>query len=125
MRRNVLISGIFFMSVFCFIQTGETAAFVTREKGKALIIDQTGEKWDVTQATSIGFDPHRFQYGIGRNAFTPLNDSHLKDTPSFSRRYRVIGIADGAEAQAYSVSRLRRHEIANTTLGSKPIAVGY
>lgn len=62
MRRNVLISGIFFISVLYFIQTGGTDASVKREKDKTFIIDQRGEKWDVTQAASIGFDPHRFQF---------------------------------------------------------------
>lgn len=50
------------MSVLYFIQTGGTDAFVKREKDKTFIIDQRGEKWDVTQAASIGFDPHRFQF---------------------------------------------------------------
>ena len=34
--------------------------------GKTFITDRTGEKWDVSQAANIGFDPRRFQYGIGR-----------------------------------------------------------
>ena len=37
-------------------------ASVTREKNKTFIIDQTGEKWDVIQAASIGFDPYHFQF---------------------------------------------------------------
>lgn len=98
------------------------------ESGKngIFIVDSTGEKWDVTQAESIGFKPGKFQYGIGRYAFTTLDDSHLQsDTSSIPKNLRVIGVAAGDEAQAYSVSKLSRHETANTILNSKPILVGY
>lgn len=125
MRRIILKIGLIIISSLFFLQSGTAYSYVTQEKDKTYIVDKTREKWDVTQAKSIGFDPHRFQYGIGKNAFTTLNDSHLKDKASSLRDYRVIGIANSSESQAYSVSRLRSHEIANTTLGSKPIAVGY
>ena len=125
MRRIVFIIVIIIITSFFLFQTGTAYSYVTRVKNKTYIVDQTGEKWDVTQAKSIGFDPHWFQYGIGRNAFTTLNDSHLKDNASSLRDSRVIGIANESESQAYSISKLRSHEIANTTLGSNPIAVGY
>lgn len=90
------------------------------------IVDRHGERWDVTQARSIGFMPERFQHGIGRNAFTPLDDSSLKDkSPNASKSLRVIGISDGKEANAYSVERLRRHEVANSSIGDKQIAAAY
>ncbi len=46
-------------------------------------MDRTGERWDITQAVSMGFDPDRFEFGIGRNAFYPLdeNDVILQKTP--------------------------------------------
>ncbi len=100
--------------------------YVLREGDKTYIVDQTGERWDVTQAKSIGFKPERFQYGIGRNAFMPLDDSYLSDDADISdRNTRIIGVEDGSQAQAYSVRKLMRHEIANSKIGSKPIAVGY
>ncbi len=90
------------------------------------ILDRTGEKWDVSQAESIGFKPGRFQYGIGRYAFTTLDDSYLQSaTTLIPRKLRIIGVAADNEAQAYSVSKLSHHETANTTLNSKPILVGY
>ena len=93
---------------------------------KTFIIDQTGERWDISQAKSIGFKPKGFQYGIGRNAFTPLDDSYLtEDSFSVSGKLRVIGVTESSQAQAYSVSKLMHHEIANTRIGSKPIMVGY
>ncbi len=124
--KLILIKIIAVIAGSYFFQSATVYSYVTSEGNKTYIVDRTGEKWDVTQAKSIGFDPHGFQYGIGRNAFATLDDSHLKDKVSFSSRdYRVIGIANSSEAQAYSVSKLRNHEIANTTLGSKPITVGY
>ena len=125
MRRLILKIGVIITSSLFFLQSGTAYSHVTRVRNKTYIVDQTGEKWDVTQAESIGFDPHRFQYGIGKNAFTTLNDSDLKEHASSLRNYRVIGVANESESQAYSVSKLRSHEIANTNLGSKPIAVGY
>ena len=117
---------ILFLCLAYFITSGTAFSSVVREADKIYIVDRTGERWDVTQAKSIGFDPHGFQYGIGREAFTPLDESYLSDDTFFvSSGLRVIGVTGGTEAQAYSVPKLRRHEIANTTIDSKPIAVGY
>jgi hypothetical protein len=117
---------ILFLCLAYFITSGTAFSSVLREADKIYIVDQTGERWDVTQAKSIGFDPHRFQYGIGREAFTPLDESYLSDDTFFvSSGLRVIGVTVGTEAHAYSVPKLRRHEIANTTIDSRPIAVGY
>lgn len=126
MFGKTVFSFIIVLSVFCFVMPGTAFSFVTKEGGRSYIVDQRGEKWDVTQVASIGFKSEHFQYGIGRNAFTPLNDSHLSDsTESVSKNLRIIGVADGSQAQAYSVPKLRWHEIANTEIGSKPITVGY
>jgi hypothetical protein len=117
---------ILFLCLAYFITSGTAFSSVLREADKIYIVDQTGERWDVTQAKSIGFDPHRFQYGIGREAFTPLDESYLSDDTFFvSSGLRVIGVTVGTEAHAYSVPKLRRHEVANTTIDSKPIAVAY
>ncbi len=99
---------------------------VIEEKGKTYIVDRRGERWDVTQAVSIGFKPHRFQHGIGRNAFTPLDDSKFStDSAGVRQNERVIGIAEGERANAYAVSRLWRHEVANSFIGDRPIAAAY
>ena len=105
---------------------GVTFSRAVQENGKSYIVDLHGERWDVTQAESIGFDPERFRHGIGRNAFTPLDDSHLKaGNTNVSSNTRVIGISDGKEARAYSVPRLYRHEIANSKIGEQAIAAAY
>jgi len=108
--------------------TSPAGAFskVIHDGNTTYIVDRHGERWDVTQAGSIGFMPQRFQHGIGRNAFTPLDDSSLKDkSPNASKSLRVIGISDGKKANAYSVERLWRHEVANSSIGDKPIAAAY
>jgi len=125
MRRQFISIVISLGVVFIFVSIS-FASFVIRKGEKTYIEDQLGERWDVTQAMTLGFRPELFQYGIGKNAFTPLDDSYLKDGSSSNfQNPRVIGIADGTEAQAYSVPKLRYHEIANTQITDKKIAVGY
>lgn len=101
-------------------------SFVLRQGDKVYIVDKFKEKWDVTQAESIGFKPRKFQHGIGKNAFVTLDDSLLSDNASgLKPSTRVIGISEGKEAKAYSIRRLFRHEISNSNLMGKPVAVGY
>jgi hypothetical protein len=129
-EKNMFVKTGYFLIVL-LVMTGLLAwdratPFVTSDGAKTFIIDQRGERWDVTQAQSIGFKPEGFQYGIGRNAFTPLDETDLSDdTSSVSRNLRIIGISEGNQAQAYSVDKLWRHEIANSKIGPKPVAVGY
>ncbi len=125
MKTNILSILIIICMIF-FMSSVATSAFVIQKGGKTYIQDQTGELWDVTQAISLGFKPEHFQYGIGKTAFTPLDDSHLSDGRSSNiRNQRVIGVANDSEAKAYSVPKLRYHEIANTQIGEKKISVGY
>ncbi len=101
-------------------------AEVITEGGRTYIVDLRGERWDVTQATGMGFKPELFRHGIGRDAFRTLDDTHLtRSHGDFRGDSRVIGIATDKEARAYSVSKLARHEIANSFLGSEGVAVGY
>jgi hypothetical protein len=126
MLRKTLIAILIVFGILWFFKSGIVSSYVTKEGGKTYIVDQRGEKWDVTQAESIGFKPEGFQFGIGRNAFTPLDDSSVTDdTGSVPKDLRVIGVKEGSEAKAYSVPRLKWHEVANSNLGSEPIAVGY
>ena len=125
--RRTSISCIANVLLFLMITVGQwTLSVAETVNSRTYILDRTGEKWDVSQAESIGFKPGGFQYGLGRYAFTTLDDSHLQsDITSIPRNLRVIGIAAGNDAQAYSVSKLSRHETANTTLNAKPTLVGY
>jgi len=126
MLGKTAYSFIISLIVIFVLASNTSFSFVVQEGDKTFIIDQTGERWDISQAKSIGFKPKGFQYGIGRSSFTPLDDSYLtEDSLSVSGKLRVIGVTDGSQAQAYSVSKLMHHEIANTRIGSKPIMVGY
>jgi hypothetical protein len=101
-------------------------AAVIETNGRTFLVDQNGERWDITQAKSIGFDPRHFEFGIGRNAFRPLGESDwLPDAWKDAFDFRVIGTADGSDAHAYSVAKLSRHETANTVLSSKAILAAY
>ena len=125
MRRQVIFFFIPLGVVLIFVSIS-FASFVIRKEEKTYIEDQTGERWDITQAKSIGFKPEEFQYGIGKTAFTPLDDSSLSDSSYLNlQNPRVIGISDGKEARAYSVPKLSYHEIANSQINDKMIAVGY
>lgn len=110
-----------------WLLSGDTAySLVEREEGKTYIVDRTGARWDVTQAESIGFDPEGFQYGLGKDAFFPLDDRFLEDgSEDVNPWHRVIGIAKEKDARAYSVPKLRGHEIANSHIGDTPIAAAY
>lgn len=109
----------------CAVSPEESLRVDRGDKG-TFIVDRTGNRWDITQAVSVGFRPERFQYGLGKDAFAPLDDSSLVDGSAESRPdLRVIGVSGKTAAQAYSVPKLTRHEIANSYLGADPIAVGY
>ena len=107
------------------VQAG-MAAQVLRNDGKVIIIDRTGYEWNVTQAVELGFKPDEFQFGIGKDAFDTLDDDDLGgNRNSLKERSRVIGVEIEGSAHAYSVTKLRYHEIANTTLAGRPIVAGY
>lgn len=119
----ILAATLFLISAV--VQSG-AAAQVFKDDGKVIIIDRTGYEWDVTQAVELGFKPDKFQFGIGKDAFDTLDDEDLDGSKdSLGERSRVIGVELEGSAHAYSVDRLRYHEIANTTLAGRPIVAGY
>jgi hypothetical protein len=112
--------------IFSLVLVQTTVAEVDEDNGHTYLIDQTGERWDITQARSIGFEPRYFEFGIGRHAFRPLNESDWSGgVDNNMSNFRVIGVADGDDTHAYSVPKLYHHEIANTMLASNPILTGY
>ncbi len=125
-RTGVMAIGALFISFFHIVFPQSASSLVIEKARQTFLLDHTGEQWDITQARSIGFRPDGFEFGIGRNAFTPLDENNwTQSIKSVPQSLRVIGIAEGKEAQAYSVSKLTRHEIANTAIESEPITVGY
>jgi hypothetical protein len=126
MLKRIFFTLLIVATVGLYVNPATTSSYVVREDGKTYIVDRTGERWDMTQAVSAGFKPEKFRYGLGRDAFEPLDDSYIEDNPTdVHRNPRVVGIKEGSEAHAYSIETLSGHEIANTTIGSKPIAVGF
>jgi len=126
MLKKILPSLSIVLAISTCTGFNKASSFVIKESGKIYIVDRTGERWDVTQAESLGFKPESFQYGLGRNAFTPLDDTFLTDDQTdVPQALHVIGISEDSQAHAYSVPRLSSHEIANSYIGVKPIAVGF
>jgi hypothetical protein len=118
----MMIISLFFSIVLIYAAN----AYVLREGDRTYIVDRTGEKWDVTQAKAIGFEPRHFRFGLGRHAFTPLGESDWQEgQDSGASNLRVIGVSNGKGAHAYSVPKLSRHETANTILGNDSIAATY
>ena len=112
--------------LFLCMLPASASSFVTRKDGRTYIVDRHNEKWDITEAITLGFKPRNFKHGIGKNAFRTLDDSSLTDDPFFvSSSVRVIGFEDSKGGKAFSVDKLRRHEIANTRQDGKPVTVGY
>ena len=124
MFKKIIVFSII-LGLIYLIVSAPAFSRVIRDGEKTFIVDMHGERWDVTQAMSIGFEPGRFRHGIGRNAFTPLDDSSMSADTSNARNQRVIGVSDGKEANAYSVSKLYHHETANSFLGNTPITTAY
>jgi hypothetical protein len=123
-RGNVIAALIIVLVGVSFATT--SAASVIKKGGRIYIEDRTGYKWDITEAQKRGFKPHRFNYGLGKDAFTPLQDEDLSDDQLPRRsKTKIIGISVGDESHAYSINRLVHHEIANTTISGDAIAVGY
>jgi len=126
MFRKKITAIIIAFGLIGLIVSGHADALVLREGGKVFIVDRTGYRWDVTQANSIGFKPRFFQYGIGKYAFQPLDDTHFKGKDHrVTSNPRIIGVTDGTDGKAYSIRKLSRHEIANTSIGDTPIAAAY
>ena len=126
MFRKIIMLKIILLGLILGIALSQAFSKVIEEKGKTYIVDWHGERWEIDEAISIGFKPHRFQHGIGRNAFTPLDDlSFSEDNANVKSSTRVIGIAEGDHANAYAVSKLWRHEVANSFIGQKAITAVY
>lgn len=124
MKQKIRIS--FITSVILLFTISICSAFVVRKGDRVYIKDRKGELWDLTEAKKRGFKPHRFEYGLGKDVITPLGDEDLKDEQyTKSSRSKVLGVAVDNESHAYSIERLVRHEIANTTISGKAIAAGY
>ena len=99
-RKNTFT---FFMLFFTLLLAC-TVCFseVITKNGKTFIKDRKGEKWEITQAVSIGFRPYHFEYGLGRNAFSPLDDSNLRNaTKNIPQQLRILGVQGKNESKEH------------------------
>lgn len=126
MNLTIFLKTVLTSLLLTFLFPACGASFVIEKGDRTYIVDQHNEKWDITEARTLGFKPRHFQYGIGRNVFQTLDDSSLTDDHFFvSHTERVIGIEDSKGGKAFSVNKLRRHEIVNTWQDERPVTVGY
>lgn len=126
MKRKTLCSIMLTLLFTLLMCEAAFATVVIRGSGRTYILDRTTARWDVTEAESLGFRPERFLYGIGKDAFVPLDDRYMTDAEqNIPEGLRVIGVLNNRAAQAYSIPRLSRHEISNSMIGDQPIAVAY
>ncbi len=98
---------------------------------RILIVDRTGEEWDITHAVKeYGFEPSKFQFGGGANSIPPiLNPQFLlpedQGYPPVDHPALVIGYEANNDARAYALSAMRKFEVANDMFGDTAVAVGY
>ncbi len=103
----------------------------TDPDGNLFIMDQTGKEWDITYAVEeLGFEPERFNFGLGPNAILPILEPEFlfpgdDGYPSLTSSLRVLGAALEGDSKAYPVNIVARHEVVNDVLASRPIAAGY
>lgn len=101
-------------------EDGKTLLWAGEEDGAVQWFDMTGSK----------IDPTRFQYGIGRDTissiddpiFRPYGDELLK-ARGVTGETPVLGVEVAGEARAYPVSVMRRHEVVNDRFGDEAFAV--
>jgi hypothetical protein len=68
----IMIAALLWTASICI------AARVVTEGDRVYIADRTGDRWDVTQAQELGFNPQKFRYGISGqyfNQFLPMLES--------------------------------------------------
>jgi len=109
------------------LQPQLSGAFVVTDGSKTYIVDRQGERWEVTEAKERGFQPFYFSYGLGRHAFTPLSDDYLiQDQDALSQGSRVIGVEDEESGgKAFSINRLKNHEVVNSWQNGRQVTVAY
>jgi len=60
MNRKTSISLLIVLSILSPLFSNIVFSFVDQKGDKTYIVDRTGERWDITQAKSIGFKPEGF-----------------------------------------------------------------
>ncbi len=101
------------------------------ESDSAIIVDQTGKRWDVTHAVEVyGFAKENFNYGLGLDAIKPIDfpRSIREGNSEYPRPHSeqpVIGLIINDDIRAYPVNILSSREIVNDLIGGSDVAVAY
>ena len=101
------------------------------DSNRILIRDRTGKKWDITHAVNeYGFEPRRFQHGLGPFAITPIRDPRFLSPgdsgyDSVDQNELVIGVFLYGTVKAYPLKILKSHEIVDEKFATAHVAVGY
>ena len=92
MNKKAIILFVFAVGILFLLQSDAAFSYVEKKDGKIYIVDHPGERWDVTQAKSIGFKPEKFQCGIHNGKVSwAYRASILKD----GFRGSILRIPDG------------------------------
>jgi hypothetical protein len=98
---------------------------------RIILTDLDGKEWDITHAVRVyGFDPDRFEYGLGVGMFPAVMDPSfvVAGEGGFPDPYAnrmVIGANFGGDTRAYAIDALARREVINDRFGDQYVAVGY
>jgi hypothetical protein len=105
---------------------------IVEEDGRRLLWagedDEGNVEWfDMTDSL---IDPHRFQFGIGKDVissidepvFVAANDPRLAER-GITRETQVLGVEIGGIARAYPVDLMTMHEVVNDEFDGKAYAV--
>lgn len=104
---------------------------VQTDTTEIFIVDATGKKWEIGHAVrQYGFEPVKFQFGLGPNAIPPILDPQMiwpgqPGYPDDGSTFLVLGISLEEDARAYSIQRLSSSEVADEKFGDVHVAVAY
>jgi hypothetical protein len=100
---------------------------IVERDGRTLLWAGDEEWFDVTDST---IDPHRFQFGIGKDTIASIDQPVFVDPQDpravqagISAETPVIGVAIDGEARAYPVDVMDYHEVVNDRFGGGAYAV--
>ncbi len=111
--------------------------FKTLEGREYLLASRPGKPEEWFEITGSALDKSGFQFGIGKDTI-PAIDRPVFVKPEDPRlltvarkpiektdHLQVFGYAAGAEAYAYPIGLLDRHELVNQTVDGRPVTVGW
>lgn len=96
-----------------------------------ILVDINGETWDVTFGRdAYGMTENGYAFGIGRNAFIPINDPVFlspadEGYPDDDDPTPIIGFIHRGVSRAYALPILISHEVVNDRIGNTHFSATY